>query len=125
MQSIDAVVHVAHNRITAAANSSAFKVGGATAIGWQFWGSDGSAAQVDLGAVSIELQGRLVERDNGAQAGTTLKTGPWVKIGETQTNVSGDLIRDVTPISVTEVRVVVNSMTLGSAVDLIALVRIS
>lgn len=125
MQSIDAVVHVAHNRIVAAANSSAFKVGGATAIGWQYWGSDGSTTQADLTAVSIELQGRVVQRENGAPAGTTLLTGPWIKIGDTMTGVSGDLIRDVTPIAVTEVRIVVNSMTLGSAADLNALIRLS
>ncbi len=122
---VDCVVHKAHSAIVAAANSSAFRVAGATAIGWQFWGSDGAGAQVDLGAVSIELQGRIVEQDNAAAAGTTLKTGPWVKIGDTQTAVGGDLIRDVTPISVTEVRIVVNSMTLGSAADLNALLRVS
>src|SRR3990167_2432629 len=119
------VVHVAHNRITAAANSAAIPVAGATKIGWQYWGSDGSTAQVDLTSVAIELQGRIVEKDNVGLVTETMKAGPWVTIGDAQTAAAGTLIRDVTPIEVTEVRIAVTSMSLGSATDLIALLRLS
>ena len=121
----DSVVYVAHNRITAAANSDAHAVGGHEFLGWQFWGSDGSSTQVDFGSISIELQGRIVERNNVNKVGATFLTGPWVKIGTTQVGVAGGIIRDVIPLAVTEVRVVVNELTLGSATDLNVLLRFS
>lgn len=121
----DSVVYVALNRITTAAPSDAHQVGGHEFLGWQFWGSDGAAAQVDLSNISIELQGRIVERNNVNKVGATFLTGPWVKIGTTQVGVAGGIIRDVIPLAVTEVRIVVNDLTLGSAADLCVLLRFS
>ena len=121
----DGVVYTALSRVTAAAASRAHQIGGATKLAWQFWGSDGAATQVDLGAIESELQGRIVVKDNIIGGGETVHTGPWVRIGTLQTAVGGALVRDVTPIEVSEVRLNVISLTLAPATDLIGLIRIS
>ena len=104
------------------------QVGGFTVIGWQYWFVDSNGdyvANAD-GEVGIELQGRLIQKDGIGLAADTLKAGPWTRIGVAQNTPAGALIRDVTPIAVSQVRIVPTLITLGSGVSgLTALIRLS